>query len=71
MSNDSTHKHGAEGGQHACIFCGNVYSCALVHQEGLGKVLPGGRCCTACRIENMKALDRLGVARRSMFQEGT
>lgn len=68
MTLDSTHQHGPEGGDHTCTFCGAGYRCVQVHQPGLGNVLPGGRCCPECKILNMKALDRLGVERKAMYQ---
>ena len=70
MSNNSTQQHGPEGGAHLCIWCRTDYRCLVVHQPGLGNIRlgDGGRCCPPCKALNMKALDRLGVARGGMWQ---
>lgn len=70
MSNDSMQQHGPEGGAHICLWCGQGYRCMLIHQPGLGHIRlgSGGRCCPECKAANMKALDKLGVARGGMFQ---
>ena len=68
------HQHGPEGNSHLCIFCGRVYGCATIHAtwnsdtEYGEKMSAGGRCCAACRRENVAALDRLEeVRRRSLY----
>ena len=56
---------------HLCIFGGHIYDCIDIHAPASGTMRPGGRYCPLCKAENQAALDKLGVARRSMFQEGT
>ena len=73
MSNDSTHQHGAEGGSHWCIWGQHAYRCYAIHQPGLGNIrigdgAGGGRCCPECKAANIKALDKLGVGRKAMYQ---
>ena len=62
---ETAHQHGPEGANHCCVFCGTVYPCMTVHQDDLGVVLPGGRCCAACRRQNMLDLDKMEARRQA------
>lgn len=55
---------------HLCLFGGHLYNCVDIHAPASEVLREGGRCCPRCRAENVAALDKLGVARRNMFQNG-
>lgn len=56
---------------HLCIFGNHVYDCIDIHAPASETLREGGRCCARCRAANVAALEKLGVGRRSMFQEGS
>ena len=62
---DTSRQHGPEGGNHLCVQCTTLYWCATVHADNCGPMLPGGRCCPACKRQNMLDLDKIETGRRA------
>ena len=62
-----------DAGQHShlCLWGSHLYDCIDIHAPASGTMREGGRCCPRCKAENVAALEKLGVGRRSMFQEGS
>jgi len=62
---DSNKQHRAEGGWHACIFCGVAYWCRAMHENPHDSVRQGSRCCLECRMRNLISLERHEARRRA------
>lgn len=66
--------NGDEGHFHACLFCGDVYSCARHHlyaddrgyarEVQSGRANVGCRCCDRCRRQTLTDLAKLEKWRR-------
>ena len=51
--------HGPEGGSHGCLYCHRLYECFVLHSTAGEPRRVGWRCCTDCRLSNVRDSRRL------------